>query len=339
MLRTLAHHFLPYAFSLLGLFGVYLGGSWMGVGIIVLFIIHPILDHLFTKVFGEIQKLDHSPSNVSVYLYPLYQTIALIWGIHLISLETSTTYQTFGAISLGLITGGFGITLGHELIHRPKKWEIGLGVLLLSQVSYSIFRIEHVFGHHRNVGTPKDCVSARLGENIYSFIPKAILKSFFSAWEIEQSRVKIKQLSIFKNRLFHYLVFQIFWMALFYAIGGHVGLFIFLAQSIIAVILLELVDYIEHYGLQRKEISPGVYEPVTEKHSWDTNFFVTNTSLFNLGKHAHHHRQAGLPYQKLQSSEKANQYQFGYSTAILITLIPPLWIKLINPKINTSFLK
>ena len=109
---------------------------------------------------------------------------------------------------------------------------------------------------------------------------------------------------------------------------------IFLGQSLMAIILLECVDYIEHYGLRRKEISPGIYEPVTEKHSWDTNFFVTNTSLFNLGKHAHHHRQAGVPYQKLHSSPDANQYQFGYSTAILITLVPPLWFKLIHPRIK-----
>ncbi len=306
----------------------------MGLGILVLFVLHPALDHILTKIIGEIEHLDKSPSDVSVYLYPIYQTIFLIWGIGQISLEPSVTYKVLGAISIGLITGGFGITLSHELIHRPKKWEIGLGVLLLSQVSYSIFRIEHVFGHHRNVGTPKDCVSARLGENIYIFIPKAIVKSFFSAWEIEHSRIKRKNLSLFYNRILHYTFIQVLWMSLFYFSFGMVGLMIFLGQSLMAIILLECVDYIEHYGLRRNEISPGVYEPVTEKHSWDTNFYVTNTSLFNLGKHAHHHRQAGVPYQNLRSSPAANQYQFGYSTAILITLVPPLWFKLIHPKIK-----
>tara|TARA_B100000925_G_scaffold229230_1_gene177736 strand:+ start:5671 stop:6678 length:1008 start_codon:yes stop_codon:yes gene_type:complete len=334
MLRAFSHHLLPYAFSLLGLMGIYLGGPWMGLGVLVLFVIHPVLDHLLTKLLGEIEKLEHTPSDLSVYVYPIYQTIFLIWGIGKISMEPSITNQVLGAISLGMITGGFGITLSHELIHRPKKWEIGLGVLLLSQVSYSIFRIEHVFGHHRNVGTPKDCVSARLGENIYTFIPKAIIKSFVSAFEIEQARVNRKNLSLTNHRFFHYLIFQLMWMGLFYFLFGMTGLFLFLGQSLMAIILLECVDYIEHYGLRRKEVSPGTYEPVTEKHSWDTNFFVTNTSLFNLGKHAHHHRQAGVPYQKLRSSNEANQYQFGYSTAILITLVPPLWFKLIHPRIK-----
>ena len=206
----------------------------MSVGILVLFVLHPALDHLLTKLFGEIEKLEHTPNNLSVYIYPLYQTLFLIWGIGKISMEPSITNQILGAISLGMITGGFGITLSHELIHRPKKWEIGLGVLLLSQVSYSIFRIEHVFGHHRNVGTPKDCVSARLGENIYTFIPKAIIKSFISAFEIEQARVNRKHLSLTHHRLFHYLIFQLMWMGLFYFLFGLTGLLLFLGQSLMA---------------------------------------------------------------------------------------------------------
>ena len=332
--RNICHHFLPYLFSGLGFLGIYLGGIYSGVGILVIFILHPLLDIILTKLFGEIESLPTPPSNASIYFYPFYQTILLFTGLYFISQQTEISHQILGAVSLGIITGGFGITVSHELIHRPKKWEIGLGVFLLSQVSYAVFRIEHVLGHHRNVATPEDPASAKLNDNVYMFVPKAIVKTHLSALAIENKRIKKKSLSVLNHRLLHYLGFQALWPIIFYTLFGLSGALLFIGQSLVAIILLELVDYIEHYGLQRKLLPNGSYEPVGPQHSWDTNFFITNTSLFNLGKHAHHHQKAGVPYQKLTSTKQANQYQFGYSTAIIISLIPPLWFKIINPKIT-----
>ena len=334
-IRNICHHTLPYFFASIGLLGIYLGGAYQGLGIGVIFIVHPLFDFILTKAFGEIKSNPSPPSNFSLYLWPLFQTSLIFSALYFLSLESSTGFQILGAISLGIITGGFGITISHEFIHRPNKWEIGFGVFLLSQVSYSVFRIEHVFGHHRKVATPDDPASAKKGETIYGFIPKAIVKTYISALELENRFIKKKGHPFYYHRFLHYFLLQLFWLVLIYFIFGINGMLLFLVQSLMAIILLELIDYIEHYGLQRKEISPGKYQPVGPEHSWDTNFFLTNTSLFNLGKHAHHHQKAGVPYQKLTSTPTANQYPFGYSWAIILSLIPPLWFSMIHPRLKS----
>ena len=334
IIRNFLHHTLPYFFTGLAFYGIVKGGPFYSLGLLLIFIIHPTLDYITTKLLGEADKTDIPPNNISLYLYPFYQLVVLLISLNILNNETNTLYLVLGTISLGIITGGFGITVAHELIHRLKKWEIGLGVFILSQVSNSIFRIEHVFGHHRNVGTPKDPVSAPLNQNVYSFIPQAIIGSFKSGIRFESKRVKNKNLPFWHNRIYHYLVIQIAWLASVGVFFGFKGIILYLSQSLIAITLLELIDYIEHYGLRRKELSPGKFEPVGPEHSWDTNFFLTNTSLFNLGKHSHHHQKAALPYQELTSTKKARQYKLGYSTAIIISLLPPLWFKLINPELT-----
>ena len=172
---------------------------------------------------------------------------------------------------LVLLPGGFGITVSHELVHRKTKWEVGLGVYLLSQVSYAVFRIEHVYGHHKHVATPDDPATAPKGMSIYQFVPKAIYGVFKSALSIENKKSEKTELvapSIFSLRIIFY-----FWNILFISFMGAQGAYIFLGQSLIAITLLELVDYIEHYGLLREKLSNGNYAPVKPKHSWDTNYF------------------------------------------------------------------
>ena len=184
------------------------------------------------------------------------------------------------------------------------------------------------------MATPKDPVSAPLNQSVYSFIPRAIFGSFKSGIHFELKRIKNKKLSLWHNRIFHYLLIQIAWLVSVSLLFGSKGVVLYLFQSLIAITLLELIDYIEHYGLRRKELSPGKYEAVGPEHSWDTNFFLTNTSLFNLGKHSHHHQKAALPYQELSSTKEAQQYKLGYSMAIIISLVPPLWFRLINPELT-----
>ena len=124
--RNLCHHIFPYLFSSLGFVGIYLGGNYSIAGILVIFILHPTLDFIFTNIFGEVDYLPSPPSNFSLYFYPAFQTFVLLAGIYFISKEQALVHQFYGSISLGIITGGFGITVSHELVHRPKKWEIGL---------------------------------------------------------------------------------------------------------------------------------------------------------------------------------------------------------------------
>ena len=335
MKRSTLYHFWPYFLSALTMAGVWLGGWFSSIGILIIFIVHPLLDHFLTRLLGDQKAPVENASDFSLYLWPAYQTLYIFCGIYFLKNESSLLHFILGCVSIGIITGGFGITIAHELVHRPIKWQRGLGVWALALVNYAAFRIEHVHGHHRNVATPEDPASAQRGENIYFFIPKAIIGVIRGAKKIEDIRISRLQTSalnkLFLHRINQYFFYSMALTLIFYALFGFYGVFFFLVQSIVAISLLEMVDFIEHYGLERKKLSTGKYEPVGPWHSWDTNFFMTNTSLYNLGKHAHHHQIASLSYQNLTNTPGAYNYPFGYSTAVLIALIPPLWRKIVDP--------
>ena len=212
---------------------------------------------------------------MSLYLWPAYQTLFLFSGIYFLSTESNPLYLALGSISIGIITGGFGITIAHELVHRPIKWQRGLGVWAFALVNYAAFRIEHVHGHHRNVATPEDPASAQKGENIYLFIPKRLSEyskepKKLKTLELPGSKLGLKKVLL--HRINQYTFYSLLLSLGVFFLFGAKGVLCFFIQSFIAISLLEMVDFIEHYGLQRKKLENGKYEPVSPEHSWDTNF-------------------------------------------------------------------
>jgi alkane 1-monooxygenase len=336
-MRSALYHIWPYLLSGITFTGIFIGGIYNAVGILIIFICHPLLDYFLTKAFGDKKYPKEETTNLSLYLWPLYQTLFIFTSAYYLYDEQNFYYFICGTLSVGIITGGFGITIAHELVHRPTKWQRALGVWVLTTVNFAAFRIEHVHGHHRNVATPNDPATAKKGENIYSFIPKAIIGVFKGAKAYEDKRISRMSpwaTRFLHHRIYQYIVISLIQCLLFYEIFQLRGLIFFLLQSFFAISLLEMVDFIEHYGLERKKLKNGQYEAVGPQHSWDTNFFMTNTSLYNLGKHAHHHQSASLSFQYLTSTPGAHNYPFGYSTAVLLALIPPLWRYKVDPLIN-----
>jgi alkane 1-monooxygenase len=310
---------LPLCIPLFTLVGAYLGGWWVTLGIVIAFVIHPILDFFAPQIREEDESSPKNPFWYSflLWIYLPLQVIFLNVIFYWISVRFYSLPELLGIIlSVGTVTGALGITMAHELVHRKDRWERGLGVGLLAMVNYTHFRIEHVFGHHKHVATPLDPASARPGESLYSFLPRSLFGSFLSAWSIEG-----KRRNVLRNRMYHYLIFAaLLWSLVFFSYGV-LGLVVFLGQSIVAILILESINYIEHCGLQREETSPGVYAPVTQMHSWDSHQKFTNLFLFNLGKHAHHHAAPTVPYQDLKLPKQANTLRYGYSLEILLAFL------------------
>lgn len=325
LLRTL-----PLAIISGTLYGLVMGGSGYWIGILLILVLHPILDQVFKDL-----KIPDTPASLTwmklqVYLYPLLQTILLVIGAHQFIDETFSN-QIVILISTGLVTGGLGITLAHECVHRSQKHQRAIGLFLLSQVNYCHFRIEHIYGHHRRVGTLDDPATARLNESLYHFLIRSTFMGLYSAWVLENKRNSNKP--FYSHRFLHYFLFQFFWPILFYLNFNLAGVIFLSLQSLIAIILLETVNYIEHYGLVRTIQSNGRPSAVESHHSWDSSFTLTNMTLFNLGKHAHHHLNANLEASKLHSDTTAHQLPVGYSVALLMAFIPPVWRRVIHPKI------
>lgn len=261
----------------------------------------------------------------------------MIWYVsgaeHLSGFESIVLF--FG---VGVMTGTIGINYSHELMHQKDKNERALGDLLLSMVLYSHFRTEHLLVHHRYVGTPRDTVTARYNEGFHRFFARVILGSRRSAFQAEREMLARKDLPWhdISNPFFRYWGLQGFMLLLAVLLGGWVGLGLFLWQALVAIWQLELVNYIEHYGLTRKHLGGGKYEHVKPQHSWNAAHKASNWLLINLQRHSDHHYKPDRRFPLLQNYTEADapQLPYGYPVMTMAAFFPPLWRRVMNRRVR-----
>lgn len=241
-------------------------------------------------------------------------------------------------LSTGVIGGTLAINPAHELIHKPTRLEPLVGGILLSSVGYQGFKVEHVRGHHLHVATPEDSSSAALGESVYAFVPRALWRNMRNAWRLESTRLLLRGRSpwSWRNEMVHWTLLWLAFMLLAESLGGVRGLLFFLAQGVVAAATLEVINYIEHYGLSRREISPGRYERVTHLHSWNSSQRYTNWLLFNLQRHSDHHETARRRYQSLLHHDDSPQLPAGYASMFVLALLPPVWRRVMDHRARAA---
>jgi alkane 1-monooxygenase len=276
---------------------------------------------------------------VTIIWFPLQflMTFGAIWYVthadHLATWEKIAIF--FGQ---GIVSGGVGIVYAHELLHQKNRLERWLGDLLLAMVLYSHFRSEHLRVHHIHVGTTRDPVTARYNEGFHRYFPRVVIDCPGSAWRAERAMLarKGKTMLSLQNPFWLYGALQGGMLALAFALGGWQGLALFVWQAFIAVFQLELINYIEHYGLTRRHLGEGRYEMVQPHHSWNAAHRASNWFLINLQRHSDHHAKPDRRYPLLQNHgpERAPQLPFGYSLSAAIALVPPLWRRMMNPRVR-----
>ncbi|MGZ8274719.1 MAG: alkane 1-monooxygenase, partial [Burkholderiaceae bacterium] len=241
------------------------------------------------------------------------------------------------AVAVGTVTGGIGITIAHELGHRASRLDRAIAKALLVSVAYGHFFVEHVRGHHVRVATPEDPATAPRGMSVYRFIVRSVVGSFAHAWRLEGMRLHRTGRSAwhFSNWV---LTGSLLWVALlgaaWWAAGANAAL-LFALQSVWAFVLLEIINYVEHYGLQRRRVD-GRYEPVREGHSWNADFTVSNWVLFNLQLHSDHHAHMNKPFEQLRTIATAPQLPAGYPAMVLLALVPPLWFAVMDSRVPVA---
>ena len=242
-------------------------------------------------------------------------------------------------LSVGTVTGAIGITVAHEFIHKDPQLEQNAGGLLLAAVCYGGFKIEHVRGHHVHVSTPEDASSSRYDQSLYTFLPHAYKHNFLNAWRLEAARLQRKNLPAlhWRNELIVWYSVSALFLLSFSLAFGWLGAVFFIAQSIVAFTLLEIVNYVEHYGLHRRKLDNGRYERTNPTHSWNSNFLLTNLFLFHLQRHSDHHAYAKRRYQVLRHFEDSPQLPNGYAGMIVLALFPPLWRAVMNPRVRAYY--
>lgn len=338
----------PRGFALLHLLAVVLLGQfWAGtLGLFItplfIFVLIPLAD----AALGRDRRNPAPDAEAALLARPAYR--ALVWATLpvqlalVLSAAYLASHRPLGGraladllLSVGLMSGINGINAAHELVHRAGRGERLAGHLLLWLNGYLHWAIEHVLGHHRWVATPRDPATARRGESFYRFAPRVIAGELTSALRIEGERLSRRGRRPFGagNRVLWFGLLEAALGAALWGAWGPRALVAWLIQCAVAVLTLQIINYIEHYGLRRAELAPGVYERVGAAHSWNASERLTNWFLFNLQRHADHHLHPGRRYQILRHLPDGPQLPAGYATLFLLTLIPPLWFRLMDPRL------
>ncbi len=277
--------------------------AWPWLVISVVFGLIPILDAIVGRDPANPEEASEVPEMeaqgyyrvLSLATVPLLLGM-LVWSGWILAHETRWDWvgQLGWILSVGTVMGAIGITVSHELIHKDPQLEQNAGGLLLAAVCYAGFKVEHVRGHHVHVSTPEDASSSRYGQSLYSFLPHAYKHNFLNAWRLEAERLKRKGLPAlhWRNELIWWYAISALFLLGFSLAFGWLGAIFFLGQSVMAFTLLEIVNYVEHYGLHRRRLDNGRYERTTPEHSWNSNFLLTNLFLFHLQRHSDHHAYA-----------------------------------------------
>ena len=231
-----------------------------------------------------------------------------------------------------------GINIGHELGHRSNRFERFIGELLLLSSLENHFLPYHNRGHHTNVGTKSDPATARRDEWLFVFWFRSQIGSYIQAWQIEITRMKImkKHAYSLENKMIQYTLLHSLFLGSIYAYFGLTVLIYFLFAALVGILLLETVNYIEHYGLYRQQRENGNYEQVKRKHSWNSNHVIGRAVLFELSRHSDHHFKADRPYQLVETSDDSPVMPTGYPGMMVLAFIPPLFFKVMNHRVNKA---
>jgi alkane 1-monooxygenase len=343
------------AFVGYGMYGLTGWGLWLWLGPIVILVIVPAIDLVVgldraNPPEDVIEALERDRYYRWItYLFLPLQYVGFVAAMYLLMRGDPTGWtpelgpvdKVALAISIGCI-GGIGINTAHELGHKKESHERWLSKIALAPVGYGHFYIEHNRGHHVRVATPEDPASSRLGESFYEFWPRTVLGSLRSAWRLEKRRYARRSRHPWRlgnDVLNAWLMTAVLWGALLAWLG--IGLLPYLVlQALVGISLLEVVNYMEHYGMLRGRVGVGErerYERVDPSHSWNSNNIATNVLLYHLQRHSDHHANPTRRYQALRDFEESPVLPTGYAGMILLAAFPPVWRRVMDPRVLAHF--
>ncbi|MGV9824920.1 MULTISPECIES: fatty acid desaturase [unclassified Gordonia (in: high G+C Gram-positive bacteria)] len=334
------------SFAFMGI-GAYLLTGWgvfLWIGAFIIFLVVPIVDLITgTDQSNPPDEVIEALENDKYYRYVTFAYLPLqyagfVFGMYLIATGGWPVIDKIGlATTLGMI-GGVAINTAHELGHKKPSHERWLSKIALAQTFYGHFYIEHNRGHHVRVATPEDPASSRMGESFYRFWPRTVTGSLRSAWGVEKKRYARKDTHPFhigNDVLNAWLMSLVLWIGLTIWLG--VGIVPYLVlQAVIGFSLLEIINYMEHYGMLRRQVGSAQrprFERVLPAHSWNANNIATNILLYHLQRHSDHHANPTRRYQTLRDYKESPVLPTGYAGMILIALVPPLWYRVMDKRV------
>lgn len=315
------------------------GGNWYWISAVAWMAILPVLDNLIgpdrVNAAAAFKPALESRLRYRVMLWLLVpvQWGTALFGLYVLSHEPLTTSATVGLILSLSVSVGIGVVVAHELCHHASKFDRFMGVLLFIPTNMADFHLYHNIGHHNLVATPADPASARYNEPVYPFVVRCIADKSRLAWHIGRERMALRGLPTWhwRNQAVWMFALPLIWLAATAALFGWVAVPVFLGCWLFPRVFLAFVDYLEHYGLGRRRLADGSYEPVRAEHAWDDSYLVSSMISCQITRHSDHHAKTSRPYQVLRVRDEAPRLPYGYMTMIWVVMIPPLWRRMMNP--------
>lgn len=335
-------YLLAYTIPLSALIGIYWEGFGLFLTPLYAFGIIPIAEQLLPQKAEKLSQKEVDQTKIKkVYDWMLYANVIWVYGVLIYGIATflqkDLSYlEVVGlTFSVGIVLGSNGINVAHELGHRQNTIEKTIAALLLLPSFYMHFTLEHNLGHHQKVSTPEDPATARFNQTVYNFWWQSVIGQIKNAIHLQKellSKDNLSFWSIYNMQLWFIAIETLYAAAIFVFFGWKALVFVFLS-GIVGFLLLETINYIEHYGLSRQQRKSGRYYPVKIIHSWNSNHRLGRMVLYELTRHSDHHFRAAKKYQLLENHDDSPQLPYGYPLSMLIALVPPLWFKLINPRV------
>ena len=336
-LRYLAAYILPA----IALVGLRLGGAWAWAAPACTFGLTPLLE-LLVRPAPPRPRPPAAPARRHPFFDGLlYLNVPLLLGLlgyFLLRVRAGSfgPAATVGAVvTMGICLAALGINVAHELGHRSRPAEQRLALLLLLSCLYLHFFIAHNRGHHRHVATPLDPATSRLHEPFWAFLPRALAGEYRAAGQLEATRLHRagRRAWSARNQLLAFQLAQAVAMGLVLSLFGLAALLAWLAAAAVGIVILQLVNYVEHYGLRRHRTAEGPYERVQPHHSWNSEHLLGRILLYELTRHSDHHYQASRPYHALRCQPASPQMPTGYPGMMLLATVPPLWFRVMNRRV------
>lgn len=322
-------YLIAYTLPLAGFLGIYLGGGWSPGSLYVAFVLLPLAELLLPPgKDNHPNSEEEDRSRRRLFDWLLYLNLPVLYGIIGYFLYVATTgdlsgWETAGMVcNLGLLIGAIGINVGHELGHRKSRGEQLLAQALLLPGLYMHFFIEHNRGHHLHVATPLDPATGRRGQSVYAFWLRSVSLGYVDAWRLDRALMVRFQL------------IQMAYLGIIGSVFGLPGFWLALGAAVFGFLMLETVNYIEHYGLLRRLTDRGRYEAVQPMHSWNSDHELGRIMLYELTRHSDHHYKSTRKYQVLRSIDSSPQLPTGYPGCMLLSLAPPLWFAVMDRRIE-----
>lgn len=330
--------------------------AWLGVAsgrvdaaawspLFFLFVVLPLLDRVLGHDPANVAAADEARVSASRWFIALtllavpVQAVLLAWSARWFATAGFGPVGALGwLLSQGVVGGILAINTAHELIHKNSRLERAAGGVLLASVGYHGFKVEHLRGHHVDVATPRDASTARRGQSLYGFVPRALAHNTVASWRLEAQRLRGLGLPVWhwRNELAGWTLVWLAMAVAAFAWLGAAGLVFFLVQGLVAAASLEVINYIEHYGLERRLLPDGRYERVAPAHSWNSDFALSNLMLFQLQRHSDHHAHPKRRYAVLRHRPEAPQLPGGYAAMFVLAFFPPLWRRALHPRLDAA---